>query len=163
VQGAGGGTGHLAVQIAHAMGAEVTATASTGKQSWLRELGAGRTIDYTVDDVATLFPERPFDIVFTTSNGTARAGILATKPGGIVIDTSETVTDEDRTLAEATGVLVVIPSVSLNRAGLETLTGLADARRLVAHIDRVYPLADAADAHRYIEEGHATGKVLLKP
>ena len=163
IQGAGGGTGHLAVQIAHALGGEVTATASTGKQAWLSKLGADHTIDYTVDDVATMFPARPFDLVFTTSNGTAGAGIRACRPGGIVIDTSETVTDEDRALAEVTGVRIAIPSVSLNRTGIETLAGLAGSRRVVAHVDRIYPLAEVADAHRHIEEGHATGKVLLRP
>ena len=163
IQGAGGGTGHLAVQIAHSIGAHVTATASTSKQAWLRELGADRTVDYTVDDVPTLFPERPFDLVFNTSNGSARQGILATRPGGLVVDISETVTDDDRALASSLGVRVDVPSVSLNRTGLEELARLADSGRLTAHIGRIYQLADAAEAHRQVEAGHMQGKVLLRP
>ena len=163
IQGAGGGTGHLAVQIARHLGAHVTATASTSKQSWLRELGADRAIDYTVDDMPTSFADRPFDLVFNASNGTARAGILTTKAGGIVIDISETVTDADRELALATGVRVEVPAVSLNRTGLEALADLAAAGHLVAHVDRIYPLADAAEAHRQLEAGHAQGKLLLRP
>ena len=163
IQGAGGGTGHLAVQIAHSIGADVTATASTGKQQWLRDLGADHTVDYTVDDVATMFPDRPFDLVFNTSNGTARAGILATKPGGLVVDISETVTDDDRSLAGSLGVRVEVPSVSLNREGLETLARLAASRQLVSHISRIYPLAEAAEAHQQIESGHTQGKILLQP
>ena len=163
VQGAGGGTGHLATQIAHIIGAHVTATAGTDKQSWLRELGADRTVDYSVDNVADMFSERPFDLVFNTSNGTARAGILATKRGGIVIDISETLTRDDRFLAASTGVRVAVPSVSLNRDGLEALAALAGAGRLVPHVSGIFPLADAAEAHRQIEDGHVRGKVLLQP
>ena len=163
VQGAGGGTGHLAVQIARSIGARVTATASTGKQSWLRGLGADRTVDYTAEDVATLFPGRPFDLVFNTSNGTARTGIVAAKPGGLVIDISETVTDSDRALADSLDVRVDVPAISLNRRGLESIAQLAADGELVAHIDRVYPLGEAAGAHRQLEAGHSRGKILLQP
>jgi len=163
IQGAGGGTGHLAVQIARSIGAHITATGATSKQSWLRELGADRAIDYTVDDVTTMFPERPFDLVFNTSNATARAGIRVTRPGGAVIDISETVTAQDRELADVMRVRVEVPAVSLNRGAIEAIAALAAAGHLTPHISQIYPLAEAAEAHRQIERGHARGKVLLRP
>ena len=163
IQGAGGGTGHLAVQIARSIGAHVTASAGPSKQAWLRELGAERTLDYTVADIATMFPERPFDLVFNTSNATTRAGIHTTRPGSVAIDISETVTANDRALADSLDVRVEVPAVSLNRQALEAIAGLAVAGYLAPHISRVYPLADAAEAHRQIEDGHTQGKVLLRP
>lgn len=163
IQGAGGGTGHLAVQIAHHLGADVTATASTRKQGWLSELGADRTIDYTLDSVPKLFPERPFDLVFNAADGTARAGILVTRPGGLLIDISQTVTDDDRKIAANLAVRIEVPSVSLNRNALHSLADLASSGRIVCHVSRIFPLADAAYAHREIESGHTQGKILLQP
>lgn len=163
VMGAGGGTGHLAVQIAHALGASVTAVASAGKLEWLRELGADTTVDCAADDVVALFSDRPFDVVFNASDDTAGAGIAVTRSGGVVIDISETVTDADRAAASASGVRVEVPSVRLNRAGLEALAELAAEGRLISHVSRIFPLADAASAHAEIEAGHVRGKILLRP
>ncbi|WP_213814197.1 NADP-dependent oxidoreductase [Glaciihabitans sp. dw_435] len=163
IMGAGGGTGHLAVQIAHHLGATVTAVASAGKLDWLRSLGADVTVDYRSDDLVTLFADRPFDVVFNASDTTAGTGIAVTRPGGVVIDISETVTDDDRALAARTGVRVEVPSVTRNRVALQTLADLAARGSLVSHISSTFPLADAAAAHAEIEAGHARGKILLQP
>jgi NADPH2:quinone reductase len=161
--GAGGGTGHLAVQIAHNIGAEVVAVASASKSEWLRRLGADVTIDYALEDVVALYPGRPFDVVFNASNHTSHIGVAVARRGGIVIDISETVTESDRAVATEAGVRVEVPSVTLNPTALRALADLASDGRLVSHISRVFPLADAALAHAEIETGHARGKVLLKP
>jgi len=161
--GAGGGTGHLAVQIAHQLGAEVTAVASAGKLEWLRGLGADLTVDYAAEDLDTRFPDRPFDIVFNTSNDTTGTGIAVARRGGIVVDISETVTDDDRAVAADHGIRVEVPSVSLNPQALQALAELAADGRLASHISRIFPLAEAASAHAEIEAGHARGKILLRP
>jgi len=163
VIGAGGGTGHLAVQIAHQLGAEVTAVASAGKLQWLRGLGADQTVDYAAEDLVSRFPDRPFDIVFNTSNNTAGTGIAVARRGAIVIDISETVTDDDRAIAADHAIRVEVPSVSLNPQALQSLADLAADGRLTSHISRIFPLAEAASAHAEIEAGHARGKILLQP
>ncbi len=158
IHGAGGGVGHVAVQIAKALDAHVIATASAGKHEFLRELGTDELIDYRGAD----FTERvrAVDVVFDlVGYGTRSLAVL--RPGGLLLTA---VARSDRQLAEATraaGREFAGISVEPDHSGLEAMTALIDAGRLRTFVEHVLPLSEAAKAHELVESGHSTGKIVL--
>ena len=166
IHGASGGVGTFAVQIAKALGAEVTAVCSTGKVEGVRSLGADHVIDYTREDFAR--GERRYDVILA-ANG--KRSILdyrrALRRGGILVGTGGAGT-------QTLQVMLLGPLLSLtgrmraasllakpNRDDLLFLSGLIEARAVAPVIDRRYALAEVPDAIRYLEEGHASGKVVV--
>jgi NADPH:quinone reductase-like Zn-dependent oxidoreductase len=165
VQGAGGGVGHLAVQIAHHIGAYVIATASAGKHAWLINLGADEVIDYTTRDVVESLAGSPVDVVLDLIGGIAGPqSVAVTKPGGVVVEISEGdyVDDATRTAAAAVGVRVEGYSVHIDRDQLAQVMNLAGRGVLTPTVSEIFDLADVAKAHRALESGHTRGKILLK-
>ncbi|WP_322751219.1 MULTISPECIES: NADP-dependent oxidoreductase [unclassified Frankia] len=162
VTGAGGGVGHLAVQIAHHLGATVTAVAGAAKHDWLRGLGADRTVDYTDPAALAALAAEPIDVALDlVGGGTGRQALAATRPGGVLIALTGAV-DDLRAAAEAAGVRVATTAVRTERAWLDRITRLAAAKALVPEVAEVLDLADAAQAHRLIETGHVQGKIVLR-
>ena len=160
VHGAGGGVGHLAVQIAKARGAHVIATASAAKHAFLRELGADETIDYRTTDFAAVV--RDVDTVIETVGGdTARRSLATLRPGGILVTAVDKADAELARAAETAGVRFAGISVEPDVVGLEALNALVEAGRLRPHIEQTFDLADAAKAHGVVEGGHVRGKVVL--
>jgi NADPH:quinone reductase-like Zn-dependent oxidoreductase len=160
VNAAGGGVGHLAVQIAKALGAHVIATARAGKHATLRELGADEVFDYTELDV--LGTVSGLDLVVDAVGGPdSAAWFPALKPGGLLVPVSG-----GAALAEAAGqagVRLAALLVEPDYAGLEALAGLVDAGSLRVLVQTAVPLAEAAAAHRLGEQGRTLGKIVLKP
>jgi NADPH:quinone reductase-like Zn-dependent oxidoreductase len=169
VNGASGGVGTFAVQIAKALGGEVTAVCSTPNVERARELGADRVIDYTREDF-TKTGER-YDLILDVAGSRswrATKRVLAPR-GRLVIVGAPTGT---RLLGPLSHIIrvklaaigskhkVVFFIAKLNRADLATLRELSEAGKLKPVIDRRYELADAADAFRHLG-GHARGKVVL--
>ena len=168
IDGASGNVGPFAVQIAKTLGAEVTGVCSTDKLDFVRSLGADHVIDYTKVDYTTA-GERYHWIVDTDSHHPILHVRRALRPKGIYVTLGGTA----RTIFAA---LLLGPVISLatgrqlglmlwwkpfHPPDLATLAALVAAGKVAPVIDRRYPLGEAVDALRYVEAGHARGKVVI--
>jgi NADPH:quinone reductase-like Zn-dependent oxidoreductase len=157
VHGASGGVGHLAVQVARALGAHrVIGTASEGNHDFVRSLGA-EPVSYgpgLLDRVRAVAPDG-VDVALDLFGGEAldiSAELLA-RPARLI-----STADPEHVTRLGGSYLFVKPSTT----DLSMLAGLVDAGRLTVHVARTFPLAEAAQAHRLVEEGHVRGKVVLE-
>lgn len=159
VTGATGGVGHLAIQIAAALGAEVTALASTPNVDAARSYGAARVVDYRTTDVATVVAD--LDVVIDVLGGdfTAKA-VGMVRPGGTVVTMIPQIAASTWTAAAERGVRLAGLLVEADRLGLLELVRLVEAGRLRPTVSATYPLAEAAAAHR---DGGGFGKTVLLP
>lgn len=171
VNGASGGVGTLAVMIAKALGAEVTAVCSTTKVDMVRALGADRVIDYTVDDWTEIVRDQHavFDNV---GNRGWRATSRTLAPGGVVV----TITGPKHGLlgpmrelafrkvaSLGSGKRFAYVNAAIRTDDLEVLAGMLASGAITPVIERTYPLAETADALRTLGEGHARGKLVIVP
>jgi NADPH:quinone reductase-like Zn-dependent oxidoreductase len=162
VTAAGGGVGHLAVQVAKARGAYVIGTARGVKHQFLRELGADEVIDYTATDVAGATGD--LDVVVDLLGGQSSVRAVPTlRPGGLLVPVTGGGDPGIHKAAAAHGVRVARFLVEPDHAGLEGLAALVDAGQLRVEIDTVLPLADASKAHELGEAGRTRGKIVLTP
>ncbi len=153
VHAGAGGVGHVAVQIAVALGAEVVATASPANHDFLRGLGATEVLDYAAGPASELL-STPVDAVVDLVGGPA----LEDAPKQ-VSDSSRIASIVDAQTVLALGGRYVF--VRPDRAGLQALADLADDGKLRVEVARVLPLDEIADAHRLSEQGHVRGKVVV--
>ena len=178
VNGAAGGVGTFAVQIAKAFGADVTGVCSARNIELVRSLGADRAIDYAAEDF-TRSPRR-YDLILNVAGNvkvsdarralTSR-GSLVVVGGGVGRDLDSGITVPGMLALMVTALASRLGrqriSMSLGRAirsdELEFLAKLVETGKLTPVIDRTYSLADTADAVRYLEAGHARGKVTVTP
>ena len=145
IYGASGAIGTAGVQLARHLGAEVTGVCSTGNLELVRSLGAAKVIDYTKEDF-TQSGER-FDVIFDAvgKRKSAQAmanSVAALAPGGAAMSVDDS-----------------FPRT--NTADLLALKQLAESGELRPVIDRVYPLDDIVEAHRYVDLGHKKGNVVI--
>jgi NADPH:quinone reductase-like Zn-dependent oxidoreductase len=169
INGASGGVGTFAVQIAKSMGADVTAVCSTRNVERVRALGADRVIDYTVDDYTR--GEQRYDVIVDmVGNHGPLENRRALEPTGILVIVGGTRGDWLGPLMGPIKAMLASPFVDqklgmmmarMRRDDLEILGELVAAGELRPVIDRRYPLSDLADAIRYSEEGHARGKIVI--
>lgn len=165
INGASGGVGTFAVQLAKAFGADVTAVCSAGNTALMRTLGADHVVDYTMTDFAV--GDRRYDLILAANGDRSLwdyRRVLASE--GVYVMTG----GSNRQLAEA---LLLGPVLSIGRqrygnllvkpdqADLQVLTGLCEAESIKPVIDRQFALADVPDAIRYVEQGHARGKIVV--
>jgi len=167
VIGASGGVGTFAVQIAKALGAEVTGVCGPANADLVRSIGADHVVDYTRTDVTT--DAARYDVILQLA-GTASPRRLrrALAPGGTLVlsDGQGRLAGVDRILmAVALNPFVrerlVVFETKENGKDLGILADMIAAGQVLPVIDRTYPLADAAEALRYLEAGHARGKVVI--
>ncbi|MCM3729714.1 NADP-dependent oxidoreductase [Neobacillus cucumis] len=158
VNGAAGGVGHLAVQLAKWKGAHVIAVASGKHESFMRELGADEFIDYTKsppEDIA-----HDVDLVLDTLGGPTTGRFLRTlKRGGALFPVFIGFSDAEE--AAKLGVTVSMTQVRSNGPQLAELGRLLDAGMVRVAIDSTFPLADARRAHERAARGHIQGKIVL--
>jgi NADPH:quinone reductase-like Zn-dependent oxidoreductase len=168
--GAAGGVGTYAVQLAKAFGAVVTGVCSTSKAELVRDIGADEVIDYTREDFTD--GARRFDLILDTAGRRPLSQLrrALTAEGTIVIVGGE---GGDRWLggfqrqifAPLRALFTKQKLLGLmfkeRQQDLLTLKELIEAGKLTPVIDRTYPLSEAAQAIRYLEQGHARGKVVL--
>ncbi|GAA1698431.1 NADP-dependent oxidoreductase [Dietzia cercidiphylli] len=160
IHAAAGGVGHVAVQIAKARGAYVIGTASTGKHDFLRELGADEAIDYREVDVAEAVGD--IDVVLDTIGGeTSLRSLRTLRPGGIVVSILPVGSDDFFREADDLGVRAIRMLVDSSRHDLVSVTDLVEQGALRATVSEVFPLEQAAEAHRRGETGRTTGKMVL--
>ena len=169
INGASGGVGTFAVQIAKALGAEVTGVSSTRNLELVRSLGADHVIDYTAEDFTR--GEQRYDVIFDNVMNhppTATARVLA--PNGIFIPNS---------VGNSGGLFAGLPRAAravlmgrgstdvrfvtyvVNRENLDALAALLESDEVKVVIDKVYPLSEAANAVAHMLGHHARGKVVI--
>ena len=166
VNGASGGVGTFAVQIAKSYGADVTAVCSAGKLDQARSIGADRVIDYTKEDFTKNGEQYDLicDVAFSRS---ARAFDRSLKPEGICVVVgfapgSRSPLDVMKELmASGEKRVGFMGMAEVNSRDLTSLAGLLEAKKVVPVIERRYPLAETAEAVKYLQEGHARGIVLV--
>jgi NADPH:quinone reductase-like Zn-dependent oxidoreductase len=163
VHAAAGGVGHLAVQIAKARGAHVIGTAREDKHDFLRELGVDEPIDYTAQpfEEAVSDVDVVFDLIAGEEYGLRSLKTL--REGGLWLCIPADVPDAVAKAAGEQSKRALSFLVEPDYAGLEALAALTDEGRLRVEIDQTFPLAEAAEAHRRLEDGRARGKIVLVP
>jgi NADPH:quinone reductase-like Zn-dependent oxidoreductase len=172
INGASGGVGTFAVQIAKAFGAEVTGVQSTRNLELVQSLGADHVIDYTKHDFTTT-TER-YDVIIDNIGNRSLADVRRVlNPAGKYVLIGGGGPEDHKwvgPLGRIVQMLVVSPFVrqdvgfflaSTNRDDLQMLADLTEAGRITPVIDRRYPFTDAAEAISYLESGHARGKVVV--
>lgn len=176
-----GGLGSIAIQLAKHLGATVATTTSTKNVEWVKELGADIVIDYKTKDFATEL--RDYDVVLDTQGGeTLDKSFQVVKPGGTVISVAgppepdfarefganwlliqamRALSFSVRRKAKRRSVHYSFLFMTANGDQLRELAALIDAGAIHPIIDRVYPFDATLDALAYVENGRATGKVVV--
>ncbi|WP_328981221.1 NADP-dependent oxidoreductase [Streptomyces mirabilis] len=158
INGAAGGVGHFAVQLAKWKGARVIAVASGAHESFLRELGADQFIDYTKSRPEELVHD--VDLVLDAVGGRDSSRFLRTlKRGGVQFPVLPGDFDDEETAK--LGVTVSSAQVRSNGAQLAELGRLLDTGTVRVAIDSTFALADARAAHERAAQGHIRGKIVL--
>ena len=170
INGASGGVGTYAVQIAKALGAEVTGVCSTGNVDLVRSIGADHVIDYTQEDFTQGGPR--YDLILdNVANHSLSETRRALNPRGVLLPNSGT--SGGRWFGPLGRVaLAFVSSPVVRKQGrpfvatvttkdLVDLTELIEAGKLTPVIDRTYPLSETPEAMRHVSEGHARGKVVI--
>lgn len=169
INGAAGGLGTFAVQIARSFGAEVTGVTSTGNVDMVRSLGAGRVVDYTQEDFSK--DGLRYDLILDNVGNRSLAALRRVlNPGGICV-----IAGAPRNFSRfALTHMLAAPVLSrfvrqkfiffiakINKEDLSAMGELMIAGKVTPVIDRGYKLNEAAEALRYLEQGHARGKVII--
>jgi NADPH:quinone reductase-like Zn-dependent oxidoreductase len=168
VNGGTGAIGSAAVQLLAALGARVTAVCDTANVELVRGLGAGKLVDYTVDDFTA--DDQRYDIVFDavgkSSFGRCRRLL---KPGGIYVSSDGGPWFQNAVLPLVTPLagrfldrkMVVFPFPKIDQAMVRRFAGLMESGAFRPIIDRRYPLDDIVEAYRYVESGRKIGNVVI--
>jgi len=172
INGASGGVGTFAVQLAKSFGAHVTGVCSTRNIELVRSLGADEVVDYTRADFAA--GERRYDVVFDLVGNRSladlrraltRTGTLVLSGGGVSSGGSLVgpigLVVRGQLLSRFVSQRVITLSATPSRENLDTLRELAESGALTPIIDRTLPLSETAEAIRYVEQEHARAKVVL--
>ena len=167
VDGASGGVGTFAVQIAKSFGAEVTAVCSTRNLDTARSIGADHVIDYTREDFTKsgqrydlILGANVHHSIFDYRRALSQDGIYVIVGGGLARIFQAMFLGPLLSLIGSKKTRFFIANI--NQKDLVFLKELLEGGKVVSVIDRRYPLSDAAEAIRYLEEGHAQGKVVLR-
>jgi NADPH:quinone reductase-like Zn-dependent oxidoreductase len=170
INGASGGVGTFAVQIAKALGAEVTAVCSTRNVDLVRSLGADQVIDYTREDFTR--SDRRYDLMFDVAgsrswsecrrvlNPQATLVIVGAPKGNRLIGPLSRIV-RLRVASLRSRQKAVFFIAKFNKPDMAVLRDLLEAGKVTPVIDRRYELSEIADALRYLGEGHAQGKIVI--
>lgn len=168
INGAAGGVGTFAVQVAKFYGAKVTAVCSARNQEQARRLGADQVIDYAKENFTQ--SGKKYDMVFAVNGYHSLADYKrALKPQGIYVmagGKTKQIFDVilfGKLMSEKNGRTLTNVSADINQQDLLTLSEMLASGKIVPVIDKTYPLAESAEALRYLGAGHARAKLIVKP
>ena len=169
IVGASGGVGTFAVQIAKSFGAEVTGVCSTTNLGLVRSIGADRVIDYTQENFTQSGQRYDLIVDMAGTHSLSDCRRALTPRGTYVVvgaPSGRWLIGPDRFLKALVLSLFVgqrmAPFITTaNKEDLVVLKDLIEAGKVTPVIDRIYPLSEVPDAIRYLEEGHARGKVVI--
>jgi NADPH:quinone reductase-like Zn-dependent oxidoreductase len=159
-----GGVGHFAVQFASYFGAYVIATGSEHNLPWLRELGAAEVIDYS----ATRFEDAAsnvdvvIDLIGNVHDDTGTRSLSVLRPGGLIINVPTGSWPTFAADARAAGMRGTGYKTSPDGHTLAVISRLLESGAVRVHVDQIFDLEQATDAHRALEGGHTRGKIVLK-
>lgn len=157
IQGAAGGVGVFAVQLAKWKGARVIGTASTANLDFVRGLGADTVVDYTTTPVESVV--QGVDLVLDgVGQETLGSSLAVLKPGGTLVSIAWPPPQEQ---ARARGVRAMM-SRGPASVPLQTLTRLIDQGNLEVTAGKTFPLGDARAAHEYSQRSHGRGRIVLR-
>lgn len=162
INGASGGVGTIAVQIAKVFGTEVTAVVSTKKMGMVRSIGADHVIDYTEEDFVQ--NRRAYDLIFdTVGNRTVQDYKQALKPQGRFVTTAflPALMFQKVWPIKTKGKKMVNMMAKPNKEDLTYVAELLESSKIIPVIDKCYPLNAVPDAFQYLGKGHAKGKVVI--
>ena len=170
IDGASGNVGPFAVQIAKSRGAEVTGVCSPAKMDFVRSLGADHVLDYTAVDY-TRTGERYDWIVDTDSHHSIPRIRRALRPKGVYVTLGGTgagilaamTVGLAASLATDKSMGLMLWWKPFHAADVATIVELVAAGKVTPAIDRRYPLGEVVEALRYVDDGHARGKVIVEP
>ncbi len=167
INGASGGVGTFAVQIAKALGAQVTAVCSGRNAELVRSIGADKVIDYTKEDFRRNL--NVYDLILDNIGNCSiiRSSRALNAKGTYVMIAGNLLSFFLWPLMKALisrkgGKRITSMIASVNTTDLNYLSQLLEARKIIPVIDRTYPLGEVPQAIRYLEEGHARGKVVIR-
>jgi NADPH:quinone reductase-like Zn-dependent oxidoreductase len=166
INGASGGVGTFAVQIAKSFGAEVTAVCSSANLEQAYKLGADIVIDYTGEDFTQ--SGQLYDLIFAANGYHSLSDYKrALSPKGIYVMAGGSLAQIMQAMllgrwrSQAGGKKIAVVSSRPNQKDLGYIKELLETGKVVPVIDRRYPLSDVAEALRYLGEGHARGKIVV--
>lgn len=162
INGAGGSIGAHAIQIAHSMGAQVTAVDHGIKEDLVRRLGASDFLDYTTGDVTTT--GRRFDVIFDMVPGSPYRRLIGMlQPGGRYLHGNPRLSVLVRSVltTRLTDKTVTVAFAPETKQALATLTEMIEAGKIQSIVDRVYPMAEVSAAHRRVETEQRLGAVVI--
>jgi NADPH:quinone reductase-like Zn-dependent oxidoreductase len=175
INGATGGVGTFAVQIAKSLGAEVTAVCSTRNVDLVRSLGADHVIDYTKEDFTK--SDQRYDVIFDNVCNHSffeRRRVLTAKGICVLAGMGGAGVKGGQAIERIAGNLFIARGLSsftdqkfaqymtkMNKDDLIMLAGLIEAGKLKPVIERTYKLSETPEALRYLSEGHARGKIVI--
>jgi NADPH:quinone reductase-like Zn-dependent oxidoreductase len=159
-----GGVGHFAVQFARFFGAWVIATGSTRNLGWLSELGANEVIDYTTTRFDELVEnvDVVIDLIGNVHDNTGTRSLSVLRPGGLIVNAPTGSWSSFIDDATAAGMRASHYKVSADGSTLAVISRLLESGDVRVFVDQVFPLDQAAEAHRALEGGHTRGKMVLK-
>ncbi|MCM3767062.1 NAD(P)-dependent alcohol dehydrogenase [Neobacillus niacini] len=163
IYGASGSVGSFAVQIAKYFGASVTAVCSTSNLDWVKRLGADNVIDYTIEDFSGTGEN--YDVIFdTVGKSSLSACMKSLKKGGTYINLTVLLPGIEMIRAKITrGMKLILgQNVPETSGALVFLKELVEAGELKVAVDRYYGWDEIVEAHRYVEEGHKKGNVVIR-
>ena len=145
IYGASGSTGVTAVQIAKYLGAEVTGVCSTSNLEMVKSIGADKVVDYTKEDFTQ--SGEMYDVLFDAVSKMEKSGKKVLKKRGIFLDVHK----------DSGGM----EKASKIREDLVVLKEICEAKKFKAVIDKQFPIEQIVDAHKYVEQGHKKGNVVI--
>jgi NADPH:quinone reductase-like Zn-dependent oxidoreductase len=160
INGAGGSIGTVAVQLAKSKGAEVTAVDSGGKFEMLKSIGADHLVDYKKE----FFTERgeTYDVIFDVVGVTKFSDCMSSlNENGIYLQGNGSVSRGEKSTAQENNMLAMAGTADYSVDRLVELGELLESGTIKAVIDRVYPLEQMVEVHRFVEEGGKLGNVVV--
>ena len=158
ITGGAGGIGTIAIQLAKSLGAYVATTVGSKDIEYVKSLGADEIIDYQTQIFEQVLKD--FDSVFDTVGGeTSDKSFQVLKKGGVIVSM---LGQPNAELAQKYGAVATSQNTVTNTKALDRLAELVDNGKIKIHVDKVFPLEEAKEAFKHLEEGHPQGKVVLK-